>query len=94
MIAGLIIGSVALARDGDLDEACPSRMGCAETLRSGYDEARTLATVGDVAWISGAAVASVGLILTILLRENEDVASRAGLACSDRGCIAVLTGSF
>ena len=48
LATGLILGGVALARDGDLAAMCPTLMSCPESLRSQHDETRTLALASDV----------------------------------------------
>ena len=93
VVAGLVLGGVALAQDGDVGGMCPDRTGCDPSLEGDYDSARTLATVGDVLWIAGAATAATGLILMFVLQDDGDTPT-ASMACTDRGCMAAVRGSF
>lgn len=93
VVAGLVVGGVALGRDGDLGTACPSRQACPAELRSDYDEVRTLALAGDVLWIGGAVVAATGLVLTFVL-PGDDGGASASLGCGPTGCQARIAGTF
>ncbi|MCA9606717.1 MAG: tetratricopeptide repeat protein [Myxococcales bacterium] len=92
VVAGLVIGGIALGRDGDLGAACPSRQACSAELRGDYDEIRTLALAGDIFWIGGALVAATGLVLTLVLPGGSD--TTASLGCGPSGCQARLVRSF
>ncbi|MCB9596368.1 MAG: hypothetical protein H6719_26840 [Sandaracinaceae bacterium] len=85
VITGLILGGVALGRDGDFTSMCPDRMSCDPGLRSQWDETHTIAIAGDVLWITGALVAATGLVLTFVLTEGDEPAS-AALSCGPGGC--------
>jgi hypothetical protein len=78
----LILGGVALGIDGDFEDMCPSRMNCAESTRSTYENATTLAAIADVMWISGAVVGAVGLVLTLVLDGDADETESAGRGSS------------
>ncbi len=93
VITGLIVGGVALGRDGDLGVACPSRQSCPAALRPEYDEIRALALAGDVLWIGGAVAAAAGLVLTLAL-PGDDGGATASLGCGPTGCQARLAGTF
>lgn len=92
LVAGLILGGVGLARDGEVADACPSRVDCPDSARGAYDDAQTLTLVGDILWISGAVIAATGLVLTFVLTEGGDDASTAQLWCGPLGC--GVEGSF
>lgn len=71
VIAGVIMGGIALTQDGDQVERCPSRTDCPESLRDEVEQTRTLAAVGDGFWIGGAVVAATGLVLLFVLPSEE-----------------------
>lgn len=79
VVAGLVLGGVALSVDSDFEDMCPTRMNCAESTRSTYDNATRLAAIGDVMWISGSVVGVVGLVLTLVL-SGDGAESAAGEA--------------
>ena len=78
MISGLVMVGVAYGQDQDHIGACPDRVGCDEALRSEVDATRGLAIAGDVVWITGAAIAATGLVLTFVLQEGAS-SDRASL---------------
>ena len=92
VITGLILGGVAMGRDGDFESMCPTRMGCDPALQAQWDETRTLAIAGDALWITGALVAATGLVLTFVLTEAGDDDASAALSCGVGGCD--VRGSF
>lgn len=61
LIVGAITGGLSLAKTGDLEEACPSKL-CAATDEALHDEATTLSHVATV----GFAVAGAGAILGVI----------------------------
>jgi len=72
VLAGVIMGAIALAQDADQVSRCPDRMNCPDSLMADVEQTRTLAMVGDAFWIAGAVIAAAGLTLTLLLREAAD----------------------
>lgn len=94
LITGLILGGVALAQDGGVGDMCPSRMSCPDSLRGQYDDAQTLALVGDILWISGAVIAATGLVLTLVLHDDSGESATASMSCGPGGCGLSLEGSF
>jgi hypothetical protein len=77
VVAGLVLGGVALSVDGDFEDMCPTRLNCAESTRSTYDNATTLAGVADAMWIGGSVVGVVGLVLTLVLDGDAPVPESA-----------------
>ena len=94
VVTGLVLGGVALGSDGDIGAMCPSRDACDPSLRSQYDDAQTLALVGDVLWIGGAVVAATGLVLTFVLTEGGGESATAAVSCGPTGCHAGVRGTF
>ena len=94
LIAGLILGGVALGQDGEIGAECPARTGCPGALRAQYEDAKTLALAGDALWISGAVIAATGLVLTVVLDGGGGDTASAALSCGGAGCRAELRGVF
>ena len=93
VIAGVIVGGISLATDGDLRAACPDAH-CADTAanRDLHAEVMLLSNVADALWIGGAVVAATGLVLTFVLTEDSDVSGSA--VCAPAGCAVTLRSSF
>ncbi|HJL15725.1 MAG TPA: tetratricopeptide repeat protein [Sandaracinaceae bacterium LLY-WYZ-13_1] len=92
MIAGGVLGGVAIAesdraREGCVDSRCPAGA------RDGIADAQTLAHVSDALLFGGLAVAATGVVLLFVLREGGDEAA-ASAACTGRGCAAFVRGRF
>ncbi|HJL20083.1 MAG TPA: PEGA domain-containing protein [Sandaracinaceae bacterium LLY-WYZ-13_1] len=94
LIAGTILGVVTLDQNSQLDGMCPNSV-CPDTpeLRDRESEMLTLSAVADALWIGGAAVAAIGLVLTLVLQEEETDA-RVTAGCSTSGCRAEIEGTF
>lgn len=72
IIAGIIMGAIALTQDADQAGRCPTRMNCLEELMPEVEQTRTLAAVGDGFWIGGVVVAAAGLVLILVLRDDPE----------------------
>ena len=83
LIVGLALALTGVAQSDDITSECPTRVGCSDSLRPTFDQARTFALVGDVMWIAGVAAAGTGLVLTLVL-GNDDGFARA--ACGPGVC--------
>lgn len=91
IVAGAVIGGVALSQDGSGRAECDS----SSCTQAGYDTlvgAHTLANVSDGLLWGGIGVAAVGAILAIALGGNGDTSATA--ACNGTGCRAVVQGRF
>lgn len=95
IVAGLIVGGVALDADGTFEGMCPSRTNCPEETRASYNAARTLGAVSDALWIGGTVIAVTGLLLTLFLREGGGEGSPSvSAACNEHGCVGAVQGGF
>ncbi|MCC6877729.1 MAG: hypothetical protein IT378_25695 [Sandaracinaceae bacterium] len=93
LVAGVLVGAIALAEDGALGAACPSRLDCAPELMSRSATMTALAATADVLLTVGAAAAITGLVLTLTLTEGGgDVPATA--YCTPDGCGAAVRGRF
>lgn len=92
LVAAAILGGVVLAQDGSLASMC-SGLSCPGSARSLAAEVETLALAADVLVWAGAAIATLGLVLTFALRD-EAPAPAVTAACSSSGCGVVLRGRF
>jgi tetratricopeptide (TPR) repeat protein len=77
VVAGVILGGVAVSIDGDFESMCPTRMNCPESARPAYDNATTLATIADVIWLRGSVIGVTGLVLTLALDGTNSEAESA-----------------
>ncbi|MBZ0116679.1 MAG: hypothetical protein K8H88_06785 [Sandaracinaceae bacterium] len=92
LVAGVIVGAIALAEDGALASMCPAMRCPTDELLQRASSMRVLAGTADVLLLSGAVVATVGAFLTPLLLEGGSTTVAA--ACSSDGCVATIRGSF
>jgi len=94
VLAGLITGGVALAEGDDLRARCGGSV-CPDSDQGRIDNVTALSNATDALLFGGAAVAVVGLVLTLVLREGDSAEGpRAAFSCSARGCAASVGGSF
>ena len=84
LVAAAIVGGVALSENGQFRTACTDLSACPPSTRPQYDHMRLLAGTTDALLIGGAATAVVGLILTLVLRDVEQLP--ATVACGMNGC--------
>jgi len=82
LVGGGVLFVVARGKESTLEQACPSRVGCAPSLRSTYDAAKTFNTVGLTLGAVGIAAAGVGLSM-VLARPSSSTS--AALVVSPRG---------
>jgi hypothetical protein len=91
LIAGAIVGGVALS-DGDaIREACPTLTDCDPALEDQHDSMRTMSGAADALIFGGLAVAAVGVVLLFVLQEGGGEAA-VSAGCGPSGCR--VRGSF
>ncbi len=94
LVASAITGGLALARNGELSDACPADVCADGSARGIQSDVETLSITTDILWPVGAVAAAVGLIwLVVELGASSDDA-RASLACGPTGCEASVRGTF
>lgn len=93
VVVGVILAAVTLDQNSQLDGMCPAGV-CPDTpeLRDRESEMLTLSAIADALWIGGAAVAALGLVLTLVL-EDED-GTTVSARCGGQGCQAEIGGRF
>ncbi|MGE0784390.1 MAG: hypothetical protein AB7S26_01780 [Sandaracinaceae bacterium] len=95
LIAGVILGAVSLALDGQFRESCPDLTMCSGENRAQYDEMRAISTAADVLMFGGGAIAVAGLVLTLVLTEEvDDERPTVAAVCTGDGCAASVAGRF
>lgn len=92
LLAGTITGGVALAERDSLLARCVGRS-CPPDAEDQAATVSGLALATDVLLFGGAAIAVVGLVLTLILRE-EEVPARASAVCRHHGCVGALEGTW
>jgi hypothetical protein len=82
IIAGGVVGLLALDAKSDFDSACPANQKvCDRSAQHKRDSADRLALASDVLWISGAAAVASGAIWWLVTRKNnESTALQARIA--------------
>lgn len=91
VIAGGIIGGLALAQDAEARPDC-TQDGCSPEAHSALVEAHTLANVADGLLWGGLGVLAAGAVLVFVLGESGG--TDASAACTGNGCVAVVRGRF
>jgi hypothetical protein len=75
LIGSVVTGVLALGEKSDLDARCtlgPQSNQCDPSLADTRDNAKTLALVTDVLWITGAVAATTGLVLLLVSGGDDD----------------------
>ena len=90
LIAGGIVGGLALAQDGDA-RARSEGSRCTPEAHAAIGEAGVLANAADGLLWGGLAVLATGVVLTFVLAES---ATTASAACTDDGCVGFVRGVF
>ncbi|HJL17954.1 MAG TPA: tetratricopeptide repeat protein [Sandaracinaceae bacterium LLY-WYZ-13_1] len=93
LLGGAVTGGVALARRGEVLDMCTG-MECPSSARDLASEVDALAVTTDVLLFGGGAVAVVGLVLTLVLTEDDEGDAHASVSCTGTGCIARYAGRF
>lgn len=93
LIASAITGGLALATQSDLTAACGQDMHCPEASLGRVGDLRALALTTDVMLPVGAAVAIVGVLLTLLLHDGP-AETPVTAWVGPNGAGAVLRGSM
>lgn len=88
MIAGAIVGALALAQEGEARADCEGTR-CTPDAHAALGEAGLLANAADGLLWGGLAVLATGAVLTFVLAETETSA-----ACTSEGCAAFVRGAF
>ena len=95
LVVGVIVGAFSLSMDAAFRDECDDLTMCPTRLRPQYEEMRTFSTVADVLMVAGGAVAIAGLVLTLVLTEEDEPANATVSAtCFGSGCLAIARGSF
>ncbi|HEY8552903.1 MAG TPA: tetratricopeptide repeat protein [Burkholderiales bacterium] len=92
VVAGAIVGGVALAQDSSARADCDERS-CTPEAYASLVDAHTLANAADGLLWGGLGVLAVGAVLTFVLAETGR-SETAAASCDPRGCMAVLRGSY
>lgn len=77
IVAGAITGGLSLAKVSDLEEACPTKAGCAPELASEHDTMIALANASNASFAIAGAAALVGVV-TLFVVEGDEVQAAAG----------------
>jgi hypothetical protein len=94
IVAGIVTGVVALSEGDQLRADCGGAV-CPESERSRIADVNILSGATDALLFGGAAVAAVGLVLTLVLHdEAPDSAPQVALGCTPTTCAIFARGVF
>lgn len=94
LVASAVTGGLAIARNGELSDACPGDVCADASARSIQSDVETLSITTDILWPVGAVAAAVGLIWLIVELGASSDDARASLSCGPTGCEASVRGVF
>lgn len=96
IVAGGVVGLLALDAQHDFETACPSsRKVCDRDAEHKRNRADDLALASDVLWISGAAAATSGVIWWLASRKSaSEPAAQASVAIGPRAASVLVRGAF
>lgn len=93
IIAGAVVGGLALSEGDAAIEDCDANDRCAPATMTELEDVGTLAGVADGLLFGGLAVAATGVVLMFVLADSGDDAS-ASAFCTPDGCAAAVRGHF
>ncbi|MEM7606229.1 MAG: hypothetical protein AAF411_12810 [Myxococcota bacterium] len=94
ILAGAIMGVLALGKQSDLDDVCGDDQVCPASAADDITQGRRFARASDGLLFGGLAVAAGGALWWILGSRGGDDGVAAGAACSADGCTASLGRRF
>ena len=89
-VAAAVTGGLAIARQSELDAVCTHT--CPTSVEAAQAEGRALAFSTDALWVGGLVVAAAGLVLSVALPREVEVATTA--TCGSDGCAVTVRGVF
>jgi tetratricopeptide (TPR) repeat protein len=72
IIVGAVTGGLALQKKGELDDACPSKVGCPRGSQELEEDGRTLGNVSTAGFVVGGVAAAAGVIWLVFALSGED----------------------
>ena len=98
VIGGVITGLMASSAQSELEDGCPSRMGCDPSLEDTQSSGETLALVTDILLFGGLAAVGTGVALLFVMGGDEEPAQAgepvASVGCGPGGCSGSVSMSF
>jgi tetratricopeptide (TPR) repeat protein len=97
--AALIVGSVITgimtsSKQSELEDGCPTRVGCDPALEDTRDSGQTLAVVTDVLLFTGLAAVGAGVAMFFLMQDEPSDSPTASVGCGPGGCMGSLRVGF
>lgn len=93
VIAAVVTGILALDADAQASAGCADGH-CPAELAGRADEARTMAYATDGLLFSGLAVATLGIVLSVLVTDADTDSTQVAGGCDTHGCSVTVGGSF
>ncbi len=95
IVAGVITGALASSAQSELEEGCPTRVGCDPALEDTLNSGQTLAVVTDVLLFTGIAAVGAGVLMFFLMRDDgESEPAPVAVGCGPHGCSATVRMGF
>lgn len=94
LVGGLITGLMTASKQSELEDGCPTRVGCDPALEDTRDSGETLALVTDVLLVTGIAAVGVGAVLFFTGQERTSESATASVGCGPDGCIGSVRVGF
>lgn len=86
LAGGAVTGVMTASKQSELEEGCPTRMGCDPALEDTRDSGEALALVTDVLLVTGIAAVAVGATLLVLGQGERSDGPTASVGCGLDGC--------
>ncbi|MEM9190230.1 MAG: hypothetical protein AAGF12_13680 [Myxococcota bacterium] len=94
LIAGSVVGIVALGKTRDFEDACGDLAQCPVALRPLYDEAQAYRLATDVLLGTGLAITATGLLLALFVSHSHTGGPSVAVSCDASFCGATVSGDI
>jgi hypothetical protein len=89
-----ITGVMTASKQSQLEDGCPTRLGCDPLLEDARDSGKTLALVTDVLLFTGIAAVGVAAALWIFGQDEPSGSASASVGCGPEGCMGSVRVGF
>jgi hypothetical protein len=83
LVVGAVAGGIALAKESDLADACPTPATCDPARRDDIDAMNTSAHVSTAGFVVGGVGIAAAIVLTVLAASEGEPSNRAGFFVAD-----------
>jgi len=89
-----ITGVMTASKQSQLEDGCPTRLGCDPALEDTRDSGKTLALVTDVLLFAGIAAVGVAATLLVFGQDEPSGSATASVGCGPGGCMGSVRVGF